>query len=292
MAGDAVFNDGNIVVSSADDQPRSQNAFRPSMLPRSLHSGPLFVTSAKGINLFLEDGRTILDASGGAAVTSIGHGESRVRDAVSQQMDSFSYAHTLTFSNHPGEQLGHYLLDTTNGAMSMVYFAGSGSEAMEAALKLARQYFLEISPPQPDRTHFISRRGSWHGVTLGSLSVSGHVARRALFEPLLMSSTSQVSACNAYRDMRPQETNDEYADRLAEELDSEFSRVGPGKVCAFVLEPVVGAVSARHHISVHYYIRRRYRLIYVGSWMRAGSSWVPEKSEKHLPKAWRAAGLR
>ena len=112
---------------------------------------------------------------------------------------------------------------------------------MEAAMKLARQYFLELDPPQPSRTKFIARKESYHGTTLGSLSMSGHVGRRALFEPMLMPNISRVSACNAYRGMKPGESVANYVARLAEELDAEFQRVGPEDVCAFVAEPVVGA---------------------------------------------------
>jgi adenosylmethionine-8-amino-7-oxononanoate aminotransferase len=114
---------------------------------------------------------------------------------------------------------------------------------MEAALKLARQHYLESNPPQPQRTKFIARHESYHGTTLGALSVSGHKARRAPYEPMLLPNMSRVSACNAYRGMAKDETEAEYVDRLAKELDDEFQRLGPKTVCAFVAEPVVGAVS-------------------------------------------------
>ena len=112
---------------------------------------------------------------------------------------------------------------------------------MDAAVKLARQYFLELDPPQPRRIRFIARNGSYHGNTLGALSISGHKARRAIYEPMLLPNVSHVSACNAYRGMLPDETIKAYVDRLADELDNEFQRVGPDTVCAFVAEPVVGA---------------------------------------------------
>lgn len=114
---------------------------------------------------------------------------------------------------------------------------------MEAALKLSRQYFLEVSPPQPQRTRFISRERSYHGITLGALAVGGHKFRRANFEPLLMKNVSQVSPCFEYRGKGSRESDEEYVQRLAKELDDEFQRVGPETVCAFVAEPVVGAVS-------------------------------------------------
>lgn len=113
---------------------------------------------------------------------------------------------------------------------------------MEAAMKLARQYFLEKSTPEPQRTIFISRRQSYHGITLGALSLGGHVTRRAKFEPLLKNNVSQVSPCFAYRGKRGTESDTEYVARLIKELDDEFQRVGPDSVIAFVAEPVVGAV--------------------------------------------------
>lgn len=113
---------------------------------------------------------------------------------------------------------------------------------MEAAIKLARQYFLEKSRPETQRTRIISRRHSYHGITLGALSVSGHVTRRAPFEPLLSTNVSHVSPCYAYRGKHDVETEAEYVTRLARELDDEFQRVGPDTVCAFVAEPIVGAV--------------------------------------------------
>lgn len=113
---------------------------------------------------------------------------------------------------------------------------------MEAAVKLARQYFLELGQPQHQRTHFISRRQSYHGITLGALAVGGHEYRRANFEPLLMKNVSRVSPCNAFRGKKAGETDDKYVARLAKELDDEFQAVGPDTVCAFIAEPVVGAV--------------------------------------------------
>lgn len=126
---------------------------------------------------------------------------------------------------------------------------------MEAAMKLARQYFQELSPPQPSRYRFIARKESYHGTTLGSLSTSGHVARRALYEPMLMKNISHVSPCNAYRGMKDGESTKEYVSRLVQELDAEFQRLGPETVCAFVAEPVVGAVSIQlsfHKTASHF----------------------------------------
>lgn len=108
-------------------------------------------------------------------------------------------------------------------------------------MKLARQYFLEIDEPQ--RTLFISRKQSYHGITLGALAVGGHEVRRAKFEPLLTKNVSRVSPCNAFRGKASGESDEKYVERLTKELDEEFQRVGPENVCAFVAEPIVGAVS-------------------------------------------------
>lgn len=117
---------------------------------------------------------------------------------------------------------------------------------MEATMKLCRQYFLELPTPEPNRTRFIARRESYHGTTLGALSVGCHVGRRAVYEPILMQNISHVSPCNAYRNKLDSESITEYVARLAKELDNEFQRVGPQNVCAFIAEPVVGAVRTFH----------------------------------------------
>lgn len=114
---------------------------------------------------------------------------------------------------------------------------------MEAAMKMARQYFMELSPQQPGRINFIAREGSYHGTTLGALAMSGHVARRGLFTDMLLPNIGRVSACNEYRGMSEGQTIEQYVQQLADELDRKFQEMGPETVCAFVAEPVVGAVS-------------------------------------------------
>ena len=108
---------------------------------------------------------------------------------------------------------------------------------------MARQYFLELPEPQPRRTRFIARDRSYHGNTLGSLSVSGHKVRRAIYEPILSTNVSHVSPCYPYRGMECGENNEQYVARLAQELEDEFRRVGPETVCAFVIETVAGLVN-------------------------------------------------
>ncbi|KAG7287757.1 hypothetical protein NEMBOFW57_007272 [Staphylotrichum longicolle] len=158
-------------------------------------------------------------------------------------MLAIPYCATIFYTTRVQEELCRYLVDSTKGNMARAYIVNSGSEAMEAAVKLARQYFLELQPAQNKRTRFISRRQSYHGITLGALAVGGHVYRRAKFEPMLMKNVSQVSPCNSFRGKHPGETDEQYVSRLAKELDDEFQAVGPETVCAFVAEPVVGALT-------------------------------------------------
>ncbi|OAA70965.1 aminotransferase [Akanthomyces lecanii RCEF 1005] len=147
----------------------------------------------------------------------------------------------MFFGHQVGEDLANELVNGTGGAMAKAYIMSSGSEAMDAAMKMARQYFMELSPKQSKRINFIAREGSYHGTTLGGLSMSGHVGRRSLFLDMLLPNVHRVSACNAYRGMKPGQTTEEYVEQLADELDKKFQQVGPDTVCAFVAEPVVGA---------------------------------------------------
>jgi len=232
---------------------------KSAVLHRSLAAEFLTMVRAEGNHIILDDGRKIFDASGGAAVGCIGWGSKRVAEAVANQVLAAPYCSTIFYTTKVQEELCRMLVDSTGGAMSRAYIVNSGphppflptslktddrqgSEAMEAALKLSRQYFLEVKPPQPQRTRFISRERSYHGITLGALAVGGHKFRRANFEPLLMKTVSQVSPCFEYRGKQPGESDEDYVQRLAQELDDEFQRVGPETVCAFVAEPVVGAV--------------------------------------------------
>ena len=182
-----------------------------------------------------------LNASGGAAVASIGHGSRRVSDAMATQARKLAYAHTGFFTTEPAEALADLLLHDEPGGLSHAFFVSSGSEAMEAALKLARQYFIEKG--EPSRTRFIARRQSYHGNTLGALGAGGHTARRAPYEPLLGAAFSRVSPCFAYHYQGPGESTEQYVRRLAQELDDEFARLGPETVVAFCAETVVGATA-------------------------------------------------
>ncbi|KAA8899114.1 alanine-glyoxylate aminotransferase AGT2 [Sphaerosporella brunnea] len=203
-------------------------------------STALTVKSGHGLYLALESGQQILDATSGAGVTAIGHGNARVKAAIAAQLDEIAYVHPGFYKTTVAERLADFLVESTEGKMARAVLVGSGSEAVEAAMKLARQYFLELSPPQPTRSHFIAREGSWHGCTLGALAVGDFKVRKQLFEPLLPTNVTRVSACNAYRGLLAGESTAAYVARLAAELEAEFRRLGPETVCGFIAEPLVG----------------------------------------------------
>ena len=213
-------------------------------MTRVLHrSGaiPPIAVSGEGIYLHTADGGKIIDGSGGAAVACLGHGNKRVAEAIGRQAATMAYAHTGTFSNQPAEDLADILLSGEPGGLTRAWFCSSGSEGNEAAIKLARQYFLEIGQPQRVRT--IARRQSYHGTTLGALAAGGNMMRREYYEPILSQAHSLVSPCFAYRFQNDGETDAQYVDRLAAELEAEFQRLGPDTVIGFLAEPVVGATT-------------------------------------------------
>jgi adenosylmethionine-8-amino-7-oxononanoate aminotransferase len=191
-----------------------------------------------GAYLIDRDGKRYLDASGGAAVSCLGHSDRAVVRAIQDQLSRLPFAHTSFFTNEPMELLADALVSRAPAPLGKVYFVSGGSEAVEAALKLARQYFVEKGEPQ--RRHVIGRRQSYHGNTLGALAVGGNQWRRRQFEPLLVEAT-HVSPCYAYRGRRDGESDEAYAARLADELEAEIRRLGEDRVIAFVAETVVGA---------------------------------------------------
>ena len=206
---------------------------------RNLREDPPVAVSGSGIWLRDASGHEVIDGSGGAAVACLGHGHPRVVEAMKAQIDRLCYAHTAIFSAESAERLADMLVGHAPGGLTHAYFVSSGSEAMEAALKIARQHFLEAG--QPRRTRFIARRQSYHGNTLGALAAGGNAMRRAPYEPILSQAFSHVSPCYAYRDQRAGEDDAAYVARLAAELEAEFQRLGPDTVIAFCAETVVGA---------------------------------------------------
>jgi len=203
------------------------------------HTLPVAV-SAQGMHIIDSQGREYIDASGGAAVSCLGHGHPDVLAAMHAQSSRLAYAHTSFFTTEVAEQLAEQLVRTAPDGISHAYFVSGGSEGVEAALKMARQYFVEIG--QPQRRHFISRRQSYHGNTLGALAVSGNAWRRKQFAPLLMAVT-HVSACYEYRGRADDETAFAYGQRLVAELDDAIHTLGGENVIAFVAETVGGATS-------------------------------------------------
>ncbi|WP_029047554.1 aspartate aminotransferase family protein [Cupriavidus sp. amp6] len=196
--------------------------------------------AGQGIELIDSAGKRYLDASGGAAVSCLGHAHPRVIEAIKSQLDTIAYAHTSFFTTEVSETLAETLAQAAPGDLDHVYFVSGGSEAVESALKLARQYFVEVG--QPSRRHFIARRQSYHGNTLGALAIGGNAWRREPFLPLLVPA-HHVSPCYAYRDQQAGETDAQYAQRLADELEAKILELGPDTVAAFVAETVVGATA-------------------------------------------------
>ncbi|WP_430999051.1 aspartate aminotransferase family protein [Klebsiella quasipneumoniae] len=210
------------------------------VIHRSLHSTPIVASRAQGAYIFDAQGKPYLDACGGAAVSCLGHAHPDVLAAMHRQIDRLAYAHTSFFTSDAVEQLAEHLTRTAPGELNYAYFVSGGSEAVETALKMARQYFVEIG--QPSRTRFIARQQSYHGNTLGALAVGGNEWRRRQFAPLLMD-VIRVSACNEYRDRRADETQQQYTERLLNELEQAILEAGPETIIGFCAETVVGATT-------------------------------------------------
>jgi adenosylmethionine-8-amino-7-oxononanoate aminotransferase len=224
---------------SPSDTPSSSPA--PShVLHRQLRHRLPVAVAAEGVTVVDAQGRRYIDASGGAAVSCLGHGHPDVIAAMHAQIDRVAYAHTSFFTTEVAEQLADLLVADAPAGISHAYFVSGGSEAVEAALKMARQYFVETG--QPQRRHFIARRQSYHGNTLGALSVGGNEWRRRQFAPLLIPVT-HVSPCYEYRDRAAGETAEQYGQRLVAELAGAIDRLGGDSVIAFIAETVVGATA-------------------------------------------------
>ena len=204
------------------------------------HSKASYPVAVAGDGPYVIDseGKRYLDASGGAAVSCLGHSRKDVVEAIKAQLDTLPYAHTSFFTNEPSEELARTLIEKAPGNLSKVYFLSGGSEANETALKVARQYVVEKG--EPERRFFIARNQSYHGNTLGALAVGGNPGRRALFQPLLID-TTHIDPCYAYRNQREDESAEDYGRRAADELEAAVLRLGAENVIGFVAETVVGA---------------------------------------------------
>ena len=220
---------------------------------RHTRMAPPRAVGGDGPYLIDDRGRRYLDASGGAAVSCLGHNHREVIDAIKQQLDQVPYAHTAFFTSEAAEDLAEFLVQRSP-AQARVYFVSGGSEAVEAGLKLARQYFLEKGEPQ--RRYFIARRQSYHGNTLGALAVGGNQWRRQPFEPLLMDA-QHIAPCYEYRDRRADESSEAYGCRVADELEGKLQQLGAENVIAFIAEPVVGATAGAVPAVAGYFQRIR-----------------------------------
>lgn len=210
------------------------------LLHRAIHSRMPVAVGGKGIELFDADGKAYIDASGGAAVSCLGHAHPAVLAALHDQLDRLAYAHTGFFTSQAAEALADLLVENAPEGLGHVYLVSGGSEAVEAALKMARQYFVEKGEPQ--RRHIIARRQSYHGNTLGALAAGGNEWRRAQFKPLLVE-THHIDPCYAYRLQEPGESDEAYAGRAAQQLEDKILELGADEVIAFVAETVVGATA-------------------------------------------------
>ncbi|SNY90754.1 Aminotransferase class-III [Cohaesibacter sp. ES.047] len=210
------------------------------LFPRHTKALPPTIDHGEGVYLFDVNGKKYLDGSGGAAVSCLGHSDPDVLKAIHEQIEVIPFAHTGFFTSKPAEALADKLIAHAPEGLDRVYLVSGGSEAVEAGIKLARQYFIEIGEPQ--RHRIIARRQSYHGNTLGALSAGGNMWRRKPFAPLMIE-TSHISPCYEYRDRQPGESAFDYGQRVANELEAEINRIGADEVMAFIAEPVVGATS-------------------------------------------------
>lgn len=208
------------------------------VFPRHCHSTLPTASTGDGCYLVDTDGKRYFDGSGGAAVSCLGHSNARVTAAIKEQVDKLAFAHSGFLTSEPAEALADLLIAHAPGDLDRVYFVSGGSEAVESAIKLARQYHLENG--EPERRHLIARRQSYHGNTLGALSAGGNAWRRQQFAPLLVE-MSHIAACYEYAERHDAETLEAYGQRVAQELEDEILRLGPETVMGFIAEPVVGA---------------------------------------------------
>ncbi|MGA9254284.1 MAG: aspartate aminotransferase family protein [Roseobacter sp.] len=210
------------------------------IFPRHSKLNAPVAVAGEGCYLIDSTGKKYLDGSGGAAVSCLGHGDTVVVDAIKAQLDKLAFAHTGFFTSEPAEALADLLIEHAPEGLDRVYLVSGGSEAAEAAIKLARQYFVEKG--ELKRGKLIARKQSYHGNTIGALSAGGNEWRRSQFGPLLLD-VSHIDPCYEYRLRQDGESLEDYGLRAAQALEDEILRCGPETVMAFMAEPVVGATS-------------------------------------------------
>lgn len=220
--------------------PTDEFVSRSHILHRSFAERPSTVVRGEGIELILADGKRVIDATCGPSVSCLGHSQPEITNAITEHLQSnIAYVYSGSpYTNSAVEELADILLADKPGGLSKAIFVNSGSEATDAALKLAVQYWHEKG--QPQRTHFIARKQSYHGNTIGALCVSGHESRRAFYQDFMSPNVSFVDPCYAYRMKDAGESNYDFGQRLARQFEDEIIRVGPDRVAGFIAEPVSG----------------------------------------------------
>ncbi|KAL1723093.1 pyridoxal phosphate-dependent transferase [Schizophyllum commune] len=230
------------IDKASEATKKSLIADRPTHILHRTPWRPPVATKAEGLTITLEDGSTLIDAAGGAAVVSIGHGHPKVIEAIKDQAEKVCYVYNMQLSNEPAEELADFIIKESNGAFELCGFVSGGSEAMEGAIKLARQYFWETN--QPQRTNFIARQLSYHGNTVSTLGLALHPTRRAPYAGIMDDRHfHHVSPAYAARFQKPDETEEQYVERLRKELEDKFIELGPDTVIGFFAETVVGATT-------------------------------------------------
>jgi adenosylmethionine-8-amino-7-oxononanoate aminotransferase len=225
------------------------------VFPRHTRLNPAVAVAGDGPYIIDAAGKRYLDACGGAAVSCLGHSPGPVHEAVKAQLDKLAWAHTSFFTSEPAEQLAEMLIDRAPDGIDRVYFVSGGSEATEAAMKLARQYFLEKG--EPNRRHIIARWQSYHGNTLGALAAGGNRWRRKQFEPFLTAAMHHIDQCYEWRWRAEGESSEAYGLRVANQLEEKIIELGEDSVAAFIVEPVVGATLGATPAVAGYFARIR-----------------------------------
>lgn len=219
--------------------PVNEFVSKSHVLHRALAFEPQKIVSGSGISFTLESGKVILDACAGPSVSILGHHQPEVTDAIVKQLNTIGYVYSGSrYTSDVVEELATEVLGDSPGGLVKAIFVNSGSEATDAALKLATQYWYEIG--QRQRVNFIARKQSYHGNTIGSLCVSGHESRREFYKPWLSNNVTFVDPCYGYRAKIGDETDEQYVERLRAQLEEEFIRLGPNTVAAFMMETVSG----------------------------------------------------
>lgn len=210
-----------------------------SLFPRNFGQQYIEVERGKGIYLFGADGRAYLDAAAGAISANIGYGVEEIAEAIYEQTSKLPFAHASCWAAEINERAASLVAELAPEGMNLVWFVNSGSEAMEAAIKMARQYFIEKEGKGSSRHLVIGRQNSYHGSSLGTLAISGSVVRRRHFLPMLFDQP-KLETHYCYRCPFGLEKTS-CGIRCATELETVIRRIGPHYVAAFVAEPIVGS---------------------------------------------------